>query len=288
MSETDTESGYRAAVEQARATRETRLRDPMGWLSLVGLHWLQPGRQRFGSNAENEIVLRAEDGEVDAAGGMLEVTGARVLLHPEPGTTLTVGGRPVVDVLELADDEADTPTMLELASLRLVLIRRAGRLGLRVRDIAAPALRAFRGLDHFAIDPRWRITGRLQRRAADATIPMPDVLGNVIEEHTPGVVEFEFDGQPLRLDALEAGPDALSLLFGDRTNGRETYGGGRYLVTGAIRDDDSVDVDFNLAYNPPCVFSPHATCPMPSGGNRLDVRVEAGEKAWHAPDAASA
>ncbi len=278
------ESSHRAAVEQARAAREARLRGPTGWLSLVGLHWLQPGRQRFGSSTENEIVLRAEDGEVGEVAGTIEVTGARVLLHPEPDATLMVGGRPVVDVLELADDEAKTPTMLELASLRLVLIRRTGRPGIRVRDTHAPALRAFRGLDYFAIDPCWRITGRLLRDAPDATIPVPDVLGNVVDEHTPGVVEFEVDGQPCRLAALEAGPDALALVFGDRTNGRETYGGGQFLVTGAVRDDDTVEVDFNLAYNPPCVFSPYATCPMPPRGNRLDVPIEAGEKVFHASE----
>jgi uncharacterized protein len=278
------ESTWRAAVERERAAREARLRDPMGWLSLVGLHWLQPGRQRFGGSTRNEIVLKPADGDVAAVAGVIEVTGSRVLLHPEPGAALTVGGRPIVDVVELADDEADTPTMLELASLRLVLIRRAGRLGLRVRDTAAPALRAFQSLDYFAIDPRWRISARLLRGAPDATIPVPDVLGNVIEERTPGVVEFEVDGRPCRLHALEAGPDTLALLFGDRTNGHETYGGGRFLVTGTVRDDDSVDVDFNLAYDPPCVFSPYATCPMPPRGNRLDVRIEAGEKAWLPPD----
>ena len=257
----------------------------MGWLSLVGLEWLQPGRQRFGSSAENEIVLRAEAGEIAEVAGTLEVAGARVMLHPEPDATLTVGGQPIVDVLELADDEADVPTMLELASLRLVLIRRSGRPGLRVRDTAAPTLRAFRGLDYFAVDPRWRITGHLLRGAAEATVPVPDILGNVVDEHTPGIVEFEVDGQTCRLVALEAGPGALALVFGDRTNGRETYGGGRFLVTGAVRDDDAVELDFNLAYNPPCVFSPYATCAMPPRGNRLDVRIEAGEKAWHAPEA---
>ena len=208
-----------------------------------------------------------------------------MLVHPEPGATLTVDGQPIADAVELADDQADTPTMLELASLRLVLIRRGGeRLGLRVRDTSAPVLRAFEGLDYFDIDPRWRLTGRLLRASPDTTIPVPDVLGNVIDERSPGVVEFEVDGRTYGLDALEAGPDALWLIFGDQTNGRETYGGGRFLVTGTVQEDDTVEVDFNLAYNPPCVFSPYATCPMPPRGNRLDARIEAGEKAWNAPD----
>ena len=278
-------SAHRASVEQERAARETRLRDPMGWLSLVGLHWLRPGRQRFGSSAGNEIVLRAEEGHVPPLAGTLEVTGGLVLVHPEPGAPLTVDGRRLAGAMELADDQADAPTMLELASLRLVLIRRGGdRLGLRVRDTSAPVLRAFEGLDYFDIDPRWRLTGRLLRGSPDATIPVPDVLGSVMDEHTPGVLQFEIDGREHRLDALEAGPDSLALLFGDQTSGRETYGGGRFLETGTVREDDTVEVDFNLAYNPPCVFSPYATCPMPPPDNRLDVRIEAGEKVWIAPD----
>ncbi len=281
----DATSAHRASVEQERAARETRLRDPMGWLSLVGLHWLEPGRQRFGSSESNEIVLRAEEGWVPPVAGTLDVTAGRVLVHPAPGATVTVDGQPIADAVELADDQSDAPTMLELASLRLVLIRRGGdRLGLRVRDTSAPVLRAFKGLDYFDIDPRWRLTGRLLRASPDATIPVPDVLGNVIDERSPGAVEFEVDGRTHRLDALEAEPGALWLLFGDQTNGRETYGGGRFLVTGTVQEDDTVEVDFNLAYNPPCVFSPYATCPMPPRGNRLDVRIEAGEKAWNAPD----
>ena len=71
----------------------------------------------------------------------------------------------------------------------------------------------------------------------------------------------------------------LWLVFGDETNGRETYGGGRFLVTGPVQPDGRVEVDFNLAYNPPCVFSPYATCPLPPDGNRLPVRIVAGERA---------
>jgi uncharacterized protein (DUF1684 family) len=283
-----TGSGYRATVDQERVAREARLRDPMGWLSLVGLHWLQPGRQRFGGSEANEIVLRAEGADVPPLAGTFEVTAARVLVHPEPGSTLEADGRPVVDALELADDESETPTVLELGSLRLVLIRRGtSRQGIRVRDTSSRTLRAFRGLDYFGTDPRWRLTGRLLRADPGATIPIPDVLGVVNPERTPGVVQFDVEGQTQRLDALEGPPGALWLVFADRTNGHETYGGGRFLVTGTVQQDDRVEVDFNLAYNPPCVFSPYATCPLPPRGNQLDLRIEAGEKVWTAPSRGS-
>ena len=95
------------------------------------------------------------------------------------------------------------------------------------------------------------------------------------------MVEFEVDGHPCRLDAFDGGPEALAVPFTDATSGIETYGGGRYLVTGPVRADDTVEVDFNLAYNPPCVFTPYATCQLPPPANRLPVRIEAGEKDFH-------
>jgi len=278
----DFEAVHGAVIERERADREARLRDPMGWLSLVGLHWLAPGLQRFGGGADNEIVLRAEAGEVPPTAGTIEVSGDRVTVHPGPGAALTVDGQPLASALELADDEADTPTVVELASLRLVLIRRGeSGLALRVRDTSAPVLRTFAGLDYFDIDRRWRLTGRLQRADPVATIPVPDVLGNVRAERSPGAVEFDVRGRTYRLHALEAGPDALWLIFADGTSGHETYGAGRFLVTGSVQPDDTVELDFNLAYNPPCVFSPYATCPLPPSGNRLDIRIEAGERMWN-------
>ena len=273
-------AAHRAAVEAVRLDRVTRLRDPMSWLTLVGLHWLHEGEQQFGGRATNAIVLRAHAGGIPPVAGTLRVVHGRAFVDAAD-PSLTIEGRPVPSGLELDDDEAESPTILELGPLRMVVIRRgAGRLGLRVRDTSAAVLRTFAGLPFFPIDPRWRVVGRLERAAAGPTIPVPDVLGDVNDEPSPGVVAFAVDGQPCRLAALESRPGHLWLVFGDATNGHETYGGGRFLVTGPIQPDDSVEIDFNIAYNPPCVFSPYATCPVPPPGNRLPFRVEAGEQVW--------
>jgi hypothetical protein len=274
-------AAHRAAVEAERADREARLREPDGWLSLVGLHWLHHGIQQFGASPTNDIVLHAEDGEIPPVAGTFELSDVRVIVRPEAGVALTADGRAVPDGTELMDDQADAPTTLELASLRLVVIRRGeGRVGLRVRDTAAAALDSFTGLPFFDIDPRWRLRGRLARAAAGATIEVPDVLGDVTHEPTVGVGEFAVGDRPFRLDALESMPGHLWLIFRDETSGHETYGGGRFLVSGPVEADDSVEIDFNLAYNPPCVFTPFATCPLPPERNNLPVRVEAGEKLW--------
>jgi Uncharacterized conserved protein len=184
---------------------------------------------------------------------------------------------------ELADDLDDAPTILELGTLRLHLIRRGDRIGLRVRDHEAPALHAFSGMQHFPLDPSWRIVARFEPAPPGRTLAMMDITGAQSADPTPGTVVFERDGATWRIDALDGGEKGeLWLIFGDATNGRQTFGGGRFLYTEPPAADGSVVVDFNLAYNPPCVFSPFATCPLPPPQNRLALRIEAGEMAWHA------
>jgi uncharacterized protein (DUF1684 family) len=274
---------HRQGVEAVWRHRDQSLRDPMGWLTLVGLHWLGPGTLRFGADPACEIVLRAEEGTVPPLAGRLEVADRAVRVRPqaEAGAGLTVDGRPVQDDLLLVGDDEGEPTVLELASLRMYLIRRGeDRLALRVKDVASPVIREFAGVEHYPIDPRWRVSGRLLPAAPGATIPVPDIVGDVLAEPTPGDVAFQLAGASHRLHALGAQPGHLWLIFGDATNGRETYGGGRFVVSGPVQPDDTVEIDFNVAYNPPCVFSPFATCPLPPEGNRLGVPVEAGEKTW--------
>lgn len=284
-------AAHRAHVEAMRARREERLREPEGWLTLVGLHWLHEGDNRVGGDPAGEVPLAPADGAaVPWTVGWISVDDDRVSLRPGSdasggdGAQLTVDGAPVTDELILVDDAEGTPTVLALGELRFHLIRRGSRQGIRVRDRAAPALAAFAGIECFPIDPAWRVTGRFLAADPGRTITVPDVLGDQNEEPSPGDVELIVGGQVHRLRALEAVPGHLWLVFGDATNGVETYAGGRFLVTGPVEADDSVEVDFNLAYNPPCVFSRFATCPLPPEGNRLPVRVEAGERTYgHEP-----
>jgi uncharacterized protein (DUF1684 family) len=277
----DDVAAHASRVLAMRARREAGLRDPTGWLSLVGLHWLAPGSTAFGADAGNALVLHAESGPLPPVAGSFEVLDDRVRVHPMPDGGLSLGGGPVPDGLDLVDDNTDSddgPTILELASLRLHLIRRGGRLAIRVKDVAASALRAFEGIDCYPVDPAWRLMGRLESAEPGATIQVPDVIGDLIDEQTPGDVIFDAGGGRHRLHALESMPGHLWLIFADGTSGHETYGAGRFLVTGPVQADGSVEIDFNLAYNPPCVFSPYATCPLPPPGNRLALRVEAGER----------
>lgn len=263
-----------------RRRREERLRDPDGWLSLVGLEWLHAGENRVGGDARADVRLRGVDAPSHAGSIFVEDGAARFVTAP--GAQVTRDERPVGE-LALRDDLDGAPTMLAIGSLRFHLIRRGDRLGIRVHDRAAPGMAAFRGLDSFPIDPTWRVTARFEP-ASGRTVPVPDVIGLLTDEPSPGSVVFERDGSEYGLDALEGGHDGrLWLVFGDATNGGETYGGGRFLYTEPPGKDGTMVADFNLTYNPPCVFSPYATCPLPWPQNRLPIRIEAGEKSYRTP-----
>ena len=153
---------YRAEVERWHADREARLRSPNGWLALVGLHWLTPGEHEFGQHPSNPIRLSGPR-VPPLAGHLLVTDDGAVRVRPHHGAPLTHAGQPVVGELELKDDLRGDPTIVELGSLRFHLIRRGARVGLRVRDAEAPALRTFEGVPRFPVDPAWRLEARLER-----------------------------------------------------------------------------------------------------------------------------
>ncbi len=277
-----TPAEHAATVAEWRAERDRSLRNPDGWLTLIGLHWLTEGENRFGADSANEIVLPGEG--LPPWAGSLWRTGFEVRLV-RASAMLRVAGDPDEPPAEqeLADDFDGPATILALGTLRFHTIRRGQRIGLRVRDHDAPALAGFTGMTHFPLDPSWRVTGRLEPAGEGATARIGDITGDFQELPHSGVFVFERDGASHRLTALDGGDDrSLWLIFADGTSGAETYAGGRFLYTEPVAADRSVVADFNRSYNPPCVFSPYATCPIPPSENRVTLPIEAGELAYHA------
>ncbi len=263
------------AVEAWRAWRYSMLQRDTGWLTLAGLDWLRQGENRVGSAEGVDIRLPSGPplaGTVTVADDGTVASGA--FMHD---------GAPVTR-LRLEDDADGTPTLLELDDLRLCLIRRGDRLAIRTWDTASSRRREFAGIDHWPFDPQWRVESRFEPTPG-RTLAVPDVLGIVEESPSPGRLVFEVGGAEHRLDGLEGGDQGeLWLVFGDATNGAQTYGGGRFLYTDPPDRAGTVVIDFNRSYNPPCVFSPYATCPLPWPANRLPIRIEAGERMYEAAD----
>jgi uncharacterized protein (DUF1684 family) len=266
---------YRATIEAWRAEREAGLRAEDGWLAVAGLFWLRAGANRLGVAAENEIVLPS--GSAPERAGTLTLKDGRVVLRLAPGVAATIGGVPLSE-RELRPDDHGPPDVVALGRLRLSVIERSGRLGLRVRDPQSPRRLTFAGLRWYPVDGTYRVQGRFVPAAGKRTLAVPNVLGDVIEMPSPGDVEFTLHGRALRLvPVLEEGSPQLFFIFRDTTAGKETYGAGRFLYADPPAGG-TVTLDFNRAYSPPCAYTDFATCPLPPMQNRLAVAIAAGEK----------
>jgi uncharacterized protein (DUF1684 family) len=268
---------HRAEVERWRAQRNERLRRDDGWLTLVGLSWLEPGENRFGSGQGVRVPL-PEGAAADL--GSFDLNDGEVRVRVAPGAEVTHEGKPVREMV-LQPDTSGSPTVLQHGSLKMHVIRRGERFGIRVKDSQAKALREFAGMENFAVDPAWRVVARFEAYTPPRQITVPNVTGEPTRETVPGALVFEKDGKTFRLEPVaEEGSEELFIIFGDQTNGFETYGAGRFLYSPQPDSAGRVPLDFNLAYNPPCVFTPYATCPLPPPQNKLALRIEAGEKTY--------
>jgi uncharacterized protein (DUF1684 family) len=274
-----TDPSYVRDIEAWQRERLQRLTADGGWLTVAGLFWLKPGANTFGADAGNDIVLPAHSAPAQA--GVFALEKGRVRVEPRPGVALTLAGKPVGATPLRSDASGASPDVLSLGALTMQLIDRGGRLGVRLKDMKSPARDKFKGLHYFPIDPRYRIVATFVPNKTPVSIKVPNVLGMVESMPSPGYASFTMAGapaaKPLRLDAvLEPGETQLFFIFTDKTAGKRTYGGGRFLYADPPVDGKVV-LDFNRAYSPPCAFTPHATCPLPPANNRLPIAIEAGE-----------
>jgi uncharacterized protein (DUF1684 family) len=265
---------YEADNVQWRAERLERLRGPTGYLNLAGLYWLEEGAVAIGSSESNDIVFPAT---AAAHVGDLEVTAEGVLLSVAEGVEVYSGDEKVSTIL-VADDTTEAPVTISHASIAWIIIKRDNRFALRLRDFEHPAIAAFPPIDYYPIDPKLRVAATLKRFPTPKILQVDTVIvGLGWQPESPGVVEFELDGQLMQLEAYASG-DELFFVFGDRSSGRETYPAGRFLYADVPAEGETTVLDFNRAYNPPCAFNDFATCPVASPKNRLPIAIAAGEK----------
>ncbi len=184
--------------------------------------------------------------------------------------------------LPLASDQSGKPDVVAVGRLKLTLIQRGDAVAIRARDPENPRRKELKGISYFPIDPRLRTVGTFERYPAPREVEVSSAQGPAQKALAPGLVRFTLGGEALSLEpSVDApGDDTLFFVFRDATAGTETYGAGRFLYADAPKPgSDRVVLDFNLAVNPPCAFTPYATCPLPLPRNVLPVRIEAGEKA---------
>ena len=255
-----TAATYSEEIAAWRKQREERLQAPGGWLSVAGLFWLHEGENTFGKDASNEIVV--PDGPARA--GAFDLHGGKV--------TVKMNG----ETRELWADSAD---LAKVGRLSLFVLKRGEKYAIRLKDPESEYRRDFHGIEYYPANAGYRVSA--QWVAEPKKIPILNVLGQTEDMESPGYAVFSLQGQEYRLRPVLETPDAQELffIFRDQTSGKETYGAGRFLYS-AMPKDGKIELDFNKAYNPPCAFTPYATCPLPPAENKLTAKIEAGERKY--------
>lgn len=277
--ERGTDPAYVAEVDAWHGERLANLRSETGWLTLVGLHPLGQGDNDLGADADNDVVMTAA---VPAHLGVLRLMGEHAAFRAAKGIAVSrFGGEAAGEPFaggEILTDGQGGPDMLMCGTVVFYVIQRGEKYFLRVKDTQARTLRDFAGIERYPVEESWRVEARLT--GEPGTLRVANVLGQVAPEPTPGTLVFALSGKDCELHPTGEVGGEMFLVFGDATNGHGTYPGGRFLVVPAPDDEGRVILDFNRAYNPPCVFSSFATCPLPVMDNILPVAVTAGEKMW--------
>ena len=275
---------WRQELAAWRAQREQQIAAPGGWLTLVGLEWLKPGINSVGAAEDNQIRVRAQAPDHV---GLFAVSGNAVQLQAPPGgfpPDLLIDGKPAQEGPLVV--EGAKPSAIAWHGLALVVLNRGGRYVLRIKDAASPTRAAFHGLNWYAPDPHFRVQAHWIPYTPPRIEKIPTVLGVTLDLPSPGVAEFMLDGKVQRLEPVIEDPEGKTLFFilRDQTRYETTYTAARYLHTGlpdhGLDQPGLLTLDFNRLENPPCAYTPYATCPLPPVFNRLLVPLYAGEKRY--------
>ncbi len=256
--------------------RMERLKSENGWLNLAGLYWLQQGINTFGSDSSCTLVFPPSAPPV---AGKIIRSDTLVTLEANPGIVIESEGKKIRSVV-LESDATGHPTTLRMGSLVFYLIKRDTLLGIRLRDLNSPLSSSLDSIPCYPPDSAWKIKARFFPFEKPQKILVSTVIGTKEEYSVPGKLVFTINRKELTLLPFRE-EDGFFILFGDATSALETYGAGRFLNASGPDSTGIVILDFNRAYNPPCAFTPFATCPLPPQENLLSVRITAGEKDPH-------
>jgi hypothetical protein len=272
---------WRDQLEQWRTQHAADLSAPEGWLTVVGLEWLKPGDNSFGTAPDNKIHLNASGNShfgiihVDANGLDLKApqegfpSGLQVDGHPAREQSIVVEGR--------------SPTKFTTGTLTFFVIKRGDGNALRIKDSQAPARLSFKGLHWYAPDPTYKIEAEWAPFPEPKPALIHTVIGTTEKGFSAGVAKFTLHGQQVELQTVvqNLGVNTLLFVIRDATSGHTTYEASRFLHTGlpdhGLQNPGKIVLDFNRLENPPCAFTPYATCPLPPDSNRLKVPILAGE-----------
>jgi Uncharacterized conserved protein len=271
------QTSFSADTQKWREQHETEIKAEDGWLTVSGLFWLKEGTTTIGTGEKSDIVLPVRSAPVTV--GSLELANGIVTLRVSAGVAVAVKDKPVQEYVMTFEAEKP-PDQFKVGSLKLGVIKRGNRYGLRVRDKNSPARLHFKGLKWFPTRANYRVIATFTPYDEPKEIIIMNVLGDELKMKTPGTISFTLNGQKFELRPVVEDEKKLFIIFRDLTAGKTTYPAGRFLYAD-LPKDGKVVLDFNRAENPPCAFTEFATCPLPPRQNYMKTAINAGEMRFH-------
>jgi uncharacterized protein (DUF1684 family) len=269
---------YRAEIETFRQQREAKLTSDTGWLTIAGLYFLTKPDTTVGSGGDNDVVLPA--GTPSKVGTFELAKNGKVSVALEPGVKAALlDGKPFAGG-PIKSDDPGPPDRLVLGDVQVWVHQSGERPAIRVRDKNNHLRKEFSGMKWYPVNDAYRVEGTFEPLEKPEELKIPNMLGDIDTMTVPGHVRFTLNGKEHRMVVVTENDTEFWFIFRDLTSGDETYPAARFLYTPRPDANGRVTLDFNRAENPPCAFNSYATCPLPPPENRLQVRVEAGEKIY--------
>lgn len=270
------QTDYVKTIEKWRSDAEANLRKETGWLTVAGLFWLKDGINTVGAGENFDV--RLTDNFKKGKFGEINFKNGAAALKVESGVEAQSDGK-TISTTDLVSDEKGKPTEIRTGTQTFYLIRREDRFGIRLKDSNSEARGNFKGLHWFPIDESYKVTARFEAFPEPKEVMIPNVLGGNFKMKSPGILKFTLKGKEFSLPPVTEDDGTLFIIFGDASNRSDTYKSGRFLYAAKPVNGEAV-LDFNKAENPPCAFTPFATCPLPPPQNKLEVEIKAGEKRY--------
>ncbi len=270
---------YNESIKQWHHDRLEDLKKPDGWLNLEGLFWLHKGVNSFGKAAGSDCYYTNSDFPMHLGDFIYEGDSVAWVNAIEKGALIDNALLPLgkKQLVFKEQDGRDFAASFSFDQFRWVVIKREDKVGIRFRNLNAETLVNFKGIDRFPVDAQWRIKAVLNPPVQNS-IMITNIIGQTSPQKSAGILVFNVEGKQYTLDVIDEGGPKYFITFADETSGKTTYGAGRFIEISKPDAKGNTEIDFNLAYNPPCAFTAFATCPLPPAQNRLTLSIPAGEK----------
>jgi len=204
---------YQEQIKIWQAEQVRAVTNPDGWLSLIGLFWLKEGETAFGSSELNNIQFPVHTPDYI---GKFILENGNVNMSISENVPVIIGEEELKEINLVADQDG-TPNIATLDSLSWYLIRRENRYGIRLKNAKNSAMKTFKGIDNFPIDPNWVIPAYLRTSEDQKTVTLRNVVDMDVTMKLEGYLVFEIDGTSYELAAMDGGDLGYFIIFADET-----------------------------------------------------------------------